>query len=73
MQWSQNNLQLRQYSQISLPKVLYLISLYYVIMLIEKGHSANFMPKRHSDTLSSRLDRHLTKISSKGVSVSKDE
>ena len=35
-------------------------------MLIELGHSANFMPKRHSDTLSTRI----TKIGFEGVSIS---
>ena len=28
------------------------------------------MPKRYSDTLSTRLDRHMTKIGFKGVSIS---
>ena len=62
IQWSQNNSQLRRYSQDSLQTISYLISLYYVIMLNEKGHSAKFMPKRHSDPLLTRLDRHMTKI-----------
>ena len=39
-------------------------------MLMEYGHSANCMPKRHSDTLSSRWDRNMTKISLNGVSIS---
>ena len=38
-------------------------------MLMEWGHSENFMPKRHSVTLSSTWDRNMTKISFKGVRI----